>query len=165
MNPATPIRFAILTASDRSARGERLDESGPALAELVKLQGWTVVHQEILPDDETAIKEWLIQWSDGDRIDVLLVSGGTGFAPRDVTPEATLAVVHRRTPGLDEAMRRASMEKTPHAMLSRSVSGIRGKTLIVTLPGSPRGATENLQVLIPALEHAVRLLREEQTAH
>jgi len=157
--------FAILTVSDRSSRGERLDTSGPALSELVQLQGWQIARQGIVPDEISAIQGTLIAWSDAGTIDVILVTGGTGFAPRDVTPEATRAVVERLTPGLDEAMRAASLEVTPHAMLSRAVSGIRKRTLIITLPGSPKGATENLQVVLPALEHAVRLLREDDAGH
>ena len=159
------LRFSILTVSDRSSRGERADTSGPALADLVRLQGWQVVKQDIVADDVDAIKEKLQNWSDSGDADVILVTGGTGFAPRDVTPEATRAVVERLTPGLDEAMRASSLEVTPHAMLSRAVSGIRKRTLIVNLPGSPKGATENLQVVFPALEHAVKLLRDEDVEH
>jgi molybdopterin adenylyltransferase len=159
------LHFAILTVSDRSSRGERSDASGPALADLVKSQGWQIVRQEIVPDETSAIQETLSAWSDSGEVDVILATGGTGFAPRDVTPEATRSVVERLTPGLDEAMRAASLRVTPHAMLSRAVSGIRKRTLIVNLPGSPKGATENLQVVIPALEHAVKLLKEEDAGH
>jgi molybdenum cofactor synthesis domain-containing protein len=159
------LRFAILTVSDRSSRGERPDASGPALAELVQSQDWSVVKLEIVPDEVEAIKGKFQDWSDSGKVDVILATGGTGFAPRDVTPEATLAVVERLTPGLDEAMRAASLKVTPHAMLSRSISGIRRRTLIINLPGSPKGAIENLQVLLPALKHAVRLLREEDAGH
>jgi molybdopterin adenylyltransferase len=159
------LRFAILTVSDRSSRGERADTSGPALVELVRSRGWQVVKQKIVPDEVEVIKETLQAWSDSDNADVILATGGTGFAPRDVTPEATSAVVERLTPGLDEAMRSASLRVTPHAMLSRAVSGIRKRTLIITLPGSPKGASENLQVVLPALEHAVKLLRGEDAGH
>jgi molybdenum cofactor synthesis domain-containing protein len=159
------IRVAILTISDRSSRGERPDTSGPALAELVKSQEWQVVGQEIVSDDLESIKEKFQKWSDSGETDVILATGGTGFARRDVTPEATRAIVERLTPGLDEAMRSASLQITPHAMLSRAVSGIRKQTLIINLPGSPKGATENLQVVLPALEHAVHLLREEDAGH
>jgi molybdopterin adenylyltransferase len=159
------LRFSILTVSDRSSRGERLDASGPALAELVQTQGWQVVGQEIVPDEIDAIKRILQSWADSGDTDVILATGGTGFAPRDVTPEATRQVVERLTPGLDEAMRSASLKVTPHAMLSRAVSGIRKRALIITLPGSPKGATENLQVILPALEHAIKLLREEDAGH
>ena len=159
------LRFSILTVSDRSSRGERPDASGPALAELIQSQGWQIVRQAIVPDEIDAIKGILQSWSDSDETDVILATGGTGFAPRDVTPEATRAVVERLTPGLDETMRSASLKVTPHAMLSRAVSGIRKRTLIITLPGSPKGATENLQVVLPALEHAVKLLRDEDAGH
>lgn len=155
------IRFGILTLSDRSSRGERADASGPALARLIELQGWVVAGQEILPDEESAIRARLIAWSDGGDIDVILTTGGTGFAPRDVTPEATRAVIDREAPGLAEAMRAASLRITPHAMLSRIVTGIRKRTIIINLPGSPKGAAENFQVAIPVLAHAVQLLRED----
>lgn len=155
------IRFGILTLSDRSARGERDDASGPALARLIEAEGWSLVEQGLLPDDESAIRERLISWADGGNVDVILTTGGTGFSPRDVTPEATRAVIEREAPGLAEAMRAASLKVTPHAMLSRIVTGIRRRTLILNLPGSPKGAVENLQVVIPVLPHAVQLLRED----
>ena len=120
-----------------------------------------MVKQEVLPDDESAIREMLISWADSGEMDVVLTTGGTGFSPRDVTPEATRAVIEREAPGLAEAMRAASLKVTPHAMLSRIVTGIRGKTLIINLPGSPKGAVENLQVIMPVLPHAVQLLRED----
>lgn len=155
------IRFGILTLSDRSSRGERADSSGPALASLIQLEGWSVVKQSILPDDEASIREVLAFWADGGELDVILTTGGTGFSPRDVTPEATRAVIEREAPGLAEAMRAASLKVTPHAMISRIVTGIRGKSLIINLPGSPKGAVENLHVIIPVLPHAVQLLRED----
>jgi molybdenum cofactor synthesis domain-containing protein len=155
------IRFGILTLSDRSARGERADASGPALAELIGAQGWSVVIQSLLPDEESAIREMLVSWADSGELDVILTTGGTGFAPRDLTPEATRAVIEREAPGLAEAMRAASLRVTPHAMLSRIVTGIRGKTLIINLPGSPKGAVENLQVITGVLPHAVQLLRDD----
>ena len=159
------IRFAILTVSDRSSRGERPDTSGAALVELVRSQGWQVVQQRIVPDEIDEIKNTFLTWCDSGDVDVVLSTGGTGFSPRDITPEAARAVVERLTPGLDEAMRAASVQVTPHAMLSRAVSGIRRRTLIITLPGSPKGAIENLKVVLPALEHAVKLLREEDPGH
>jgi molybdopterin adenylyltransferase len=155
------IRFGILTLSDRSARGERADASGPALADLVRAQGWSVIKQALLPDDESAIRAELMAWAHSGEVDVILTTGGTGFAPRDATPEATRAVIQREAPGLAEAMRSASLAKTPHAMLSRAVAGIRGRTLIINLPGSPKGAVENLLVLVPVLEHAIQLLKED----
>ena len=155
------IRFGILTLSDRSSRGERDDSSGPALARLIQAENWSIVREMILPDDESAIRQTLIDWVDGNDVDVILTTGGTGFSPRDVTPEATRSVIERDAPGLAEAMRAASLKITPHAMLSRVVTGIRKKTLIINLPGSPKGAVENLQVVMPVLSHAVQLLRED----
>jgi len=155
------LRFGILTISDRSSRGERPDASGPALAEAIKAQDWDVVEMSIIPDQVDIVREKLRYWADLGNFDVILTTGGTGFAPRDVTPEATRLVVERLTPGLDEAMRSASLKVTPHAMLSRAISGIRRQTLIINLPGSPKGALENLQVVIPVLTHAIELLRED----
>lgn len=155
------IRFGILTLSDRSSRGERVDSSGPVLAALIEAEGWSVARQSLLPDEDSAIREILIEWSDGGEVDVILTTGGTGFSPRDVTPEATRAVIEREAPGLSEAMRAASLRITPHAMLSRILAGIRNKTLIVNLPGSPKGAVENLQVILPVIPHAVQLLRDD----
>jgi molybdopterin adenylyltransferase len=158
------LRFGILTVSDRSARGEREDLSGPALADQVAAQGWQVVRRAVLPDDLDLLIKNLTAWCDRDDLDVLLTTGGTGFAPRDLTPEATRAVMERPSPGLAEAMRAASLAVTPHAMLSRATAGIRGRTLIVNLPGNPQGAVENLQVLLPVLPHAVQLLQEDEQA-
>lgn len=158
------LRFGILTVSDRSARGERLDASGPALAAEIGRQGWQVVQQGLVPDESGAIQEQLIAWAGTDEVDVILTTGGTGFSPRDQTPEATQAVIERPAPGLAEAMRLASLQVTPHAMLSRAVAGIRRRTLIVNLPGSPRGALENLRVILPVLPHAVQLLHEDPQA-
>lgn len=155
------IRFGILTLSDRSSRGERPDSSGPALAALIEAEGWSVARQSLLPDEEAAIRETLVEWSDSGQVDVILTTGGTGFSPRDVTPEATRAIIEREAPGLAEAMRAASLRITPHAMLSRIVTGIRKRTLIVNLPGSPKGAAENLQVILPVIPHAVQLLRDD----
>ena len=158
------LRFGILTISDRSSRGEREDASGPALRRLIEAEGWLVTGQGVLPDEESAIREQLISWADGSGMDIILTTGGTGFAPRDVTPEATRSVIERDAPGLAEAMRAASLKITPHAMLSRIVTGIRKRTLIINLPGSPKGAVENLQVVIPVLPHAIQLLREDPTS-
>lgn len=158
------IRIALLTISDRSARGERPDASGPALAVAVAAQGWQVVRHAVLPDDFAAIRDTLAAWADSGDLDVILTTGGTGFARRDVTPEATQAVVERAAPGLAEAMRAASLRVTPHAMLSRAFAGIRRRTLIVNLPGSPTAALENLEVILPVLPHAVQLLQEDPAA-
>lgn len=161
---ATPLRVGILTVSDRSSRGERPDISGPALEAVVVEQGWQVVQIAIVPDELAVLQETLVGWCDSHSMDVLLTTGGTGFNHRDVTPEATLAVVERSAPGLAETMRAASLQVTPHAMLSRATAGIRGSTLIVNLPGSPRGSVENLNVILPVLPHAVQLLREDPQA-
>ena len=161
IHPGKQIQFGILTLSDRSSRGERSDSSGPALARLIEAQGWMIAKQSLLPDDESAIRQILTEWADSGELDIILTTGGTGFAPRDVTPEATRAVINREASGLAEAMRAESLKITPHAMLSRIVTGIRKKTLIVNLPGSPKGAVENLQVILPVLPHAVQLLRDD----
>lgn len=158
------LRIGILTVSDRSSRGERADASGPALEAVVVNQGWTAAKKAIVPDEQSAIIDKLKSWADAGDLDVILTTGGTGFSPRDATPEATLAVVERLAPGIAEAMRLASLKLTPHAMLSRAVAGIRGRTLIVNLPGSPKGAVENLQVVVSVLPHAVDLLREDPGA-
>jgi len=155
------LRVGILTVSDRSSRGEREDASGPALREQVLGMGWEVVRAEIVPDDLPAIQELLTRWADGGELDVILTTGGTGFTPRDITPEATRAVIEREAPGLAEAMRAASLQITPHAMLSRAVAGIRKQAIIVNFPGSPKAATENLAVIAPVLPHAVQLLQND----
>lgn len=160
------MRVGILTVSDRSARGDREDLSGPALARAVseRLAGAVVAQTAIVPDERGEIAATLRQWADEFGLELILTTGGTGVAPRDVTPEATLAVVERLTPGLAEAMRAESLRVTPHAMLSRGVAGIRGRTLIVNLPGSPKGAVENLLTILPVLPHAVELLQEDPDA-
>ena len=158
------LRFGLLTASDRAARGERADLSGPALEELITDLGWIVVCKAVVADDLEAISRTLSTWADGGELDVILTSGGTGFAPRDVTPEATRSIVDREAPGLAEAMRQESLKVTPHAMLSRSTAGMRGRVLIVNLPGSPKAAVENFQIIRPVLPHAVELLREDHDA-
>jgi molybdenum cofactor synthesis domain-containing protein len=158
------IRVGILTVSDRSARGERPDLSGPALNDIVIEQGWYVVRYEIIHDDLQPLRDLLAEWADSDDLDIILTTGGTGFGQRDVTPEATRSVIERPAPGLAEAMRTASLKVTPHAMLSRAVAGIRKRVLIINLPGSPKGAVENLQVVLPVIPHAVQLLTEHPLA-
>jgi molybdopterin adenylyltransferase len=158
------LRIGILTSSDRSSRRERPDLSGPALADLVTAQGWTVVRTAIVPDDLEALRETLSAWADGGEMDIILTTGGTGFAPRDVIPEATSLVIDRQAPGLSEAMRLESRKVTPHSMLSRGIAGMRGSVLIINLPGSPKAAVENLQVVLPVLAHAVELLKEDPEA-
>lgn len=160
------IKVGILTISDRSASGARPDLSGPALAGAVRAQlaGAQVAAMSIVPDERAEIANILRRWADERQLDLILCTGGTGFAPRDVTPEATRDVIDREAPGLAEAMRSASLRQTPHAMLSRSVAGMRGHTLIVNLPGSPKAAVENLTVVLPVLPHALELLRESPDA-
>lgn len=152
------FRIGILTLSDKGARGERVDSSGPLLATLVAELG-EVIKTAIIPDDAATIAATLCIWADQEHLQLILTTGGTGLSPRDVTPEATLRVVDRLVPGMAEAMRAASLLKTPHAMLSRAVVGIRGSTLIINLPGSPKGASENLTILLPALGHALAKLQ------
>jgi molybdopterin adenylyltransferase len=156
-----PLRVGVITVSDRAFAGVRPDKSGPELVEMVEEQGWEVVRRQTLPDDFQSIKAVLVEWTRTGEMDVILTTGGTGFSPRDITPEATSAVIEKNAPGLGEAMRAASLKVTEHGMLSRGVAGIRGKTMIVNLPGSPKAAVENLQVVLPVLPHAVQLLQED----
>ncbi len=155
------IRVAVLTISDRSSQGERADLSGPVLVDIAARQGWVLVNQKIVPDELSSIKSILVEWADSGDIDLVLTTGGTGFSPRDVTPEATKAIISRSAPGIAEAMRAASLQLTPHAMLSRAAAGIRERTIIINLPGSPKAASENLTVVIPVIPHAVQLLQED----
>jgi molybdopterin adenylyltransferase len=149
----------ILTISDKGSRGERQDKSGEAIREILSKMDVRIVNYDIVPDEKDLIVETLVKWVDRDNLDVVITTGGTGLTPRDVTPEATLAVVDRIVPGFAEAMRAESLKKTPHAMLSRAVVGTRGKCLIVNLPGSPKAVRECLQVILPALPHAVETLK------
>jgi len=158
------LTFAILTISDRSSAGTREDLSGPALGEAVERAGWVVSQTAIIPDDFQKIAEHLINWADSGNFQIILTTGGTGFAPRDITPEATASILERQTPGLAEAMRSGSLKITPHAMLSRAVAGIRKNTLIINLPGSPKGALENFRIVAPVLPHAVQLLENDDRA-
>jgi molybdopterin adenylyltransferase len=162
-------RIGILTLSDRGASGAYEDRSGPIIRDLlVERLAAEVAQYSIIPDDFERIRDTLTAWADEHQLDLILTTGGTGFAPRDVTPEATKAVIERETPGLVLAMLRDSLAVTPHAMLSRAAAGIRGRTLIVNLPGSPKAARENLESILPALPHALELLRkspEAETGH
>jgi molybdopterin adenylyltransferase len=159
------IKIGILTVSDRAAEGVYQDKSGPALRDLVANSLETEsIENAIVPDDLELIKGVLISWADQQEFDLVLTTGGTGFAPRDITPEATKAIIQREAPGLALAMLQGSLSVTPHAMLSRAVAGIRGRTLIVNLPGSPKAALENLRQILPALPHGLELLRGESGA-
>lgn len=149
--------FSVLTVSDRCSRGEAEDRSGPLLCELLSEEG-EIKEYKIVPDEKEKISEALIFLCDEAKSDVVFTTGGTGFAPRDVTPEATKAVIDRETPGISEAIRYESLKITPKAMLSRAISGIRGKTLIINLPGSPKAVKESLGVVLPVLPHAVETL-------
>jgi molybdenum cofactor synthesis domain-containing protein len=153
------IRTAIITLSDKGSKGEREDESGIVIRDMVAGICADVRHYEVLPDERERIVAVLKRHADSGAIDLILTTGGTGVAPRDVTPEATREVIDRELPGMSEAMRAASLKKTPHAMLSRGVAGIRKQTLIVNLPGSPRAVRENLAVILPALIHAIEKIK------
>jgi molybdopterin adenylyltransferase len=157
------LRAGILTVSDRSSQGLRQDVSGPELETLLRSRGIDVVWTAVVPDDQTRIRDMLVLWSDEQGADLILTTGGTGLSPRDVTPEATMVIVERLIPGMAEAMRYSSMQKTPHAMISRAVAGVRGKTLIINLPGSPKGAVENLEAVLPALDHAIAKIQGDQS--
>lgn len=159
-----PIRAGILTISDKGARGERPDTSGETIQQMVAGIA-TVERREVIPDEREAIADRLRRWADDEGLDIILTTGGTGLGPRDVTPEATRSVIDYEVPGLAEAMRAEGMRHTPMAMLSRALAGVRGRTLILNLPGSPRGVRENLAAVLPVLPHAVQLLRGEATEH
>jgi molybdopterin adenylyltransferase len=153
------IRTAIITLSDKGSKGDREDESGQTIRQMVSDIHAVVSHYEILPDEKHRIIEVLKRLSDSGSIDLIVTTGGTGVAPRDVTPEATLAVIDRELPGMAEAMRAESLKKTSHAMISRAVAGIRKQTLIVNLPGSPRAVRENLAVILPAIPHTIEKIK------
>jgi molybdenum cofactor synthesis domain-containing protein len=159
------VRAAIITVSTSRAAGEGEDESGARLAELARSLGAEIAGHDVIPDDRAQIEARLRHWADEERCELVLTSGGTGFSPADVTPEATRATIEREAPGLAEAMRAASRGRTPHWMLSRAVAGIRGATLIVNLPGSTAGVEQAGEAIAGALPHAVALLRERPTSH
>ena len=152
------FKAAVLTVSDRSSQGLRTDEGGPLVAKLLEGAGYEVVRTLIVPDEQLRIEAVLRQWCDQEATDLIVTTGGTGFSPKDITPEATIAVCQRLTPGIPEAMRYASLQVTPRAMLSRAAAGIRGRTLIVNLPGSPKAAKENLEAVLPSLAHGLEML-------
>ena len=155
---------AVITVSDKGSRGERVDTSGPMLEKLVSEHGYQVIHTAIIPDDLEKIKSELIACCDEQRAALVLTTGGTGFSPRDVTPEATKAVIERETPGIPELMRAESMKITPRGCLSRSAAGIRGRSLIINLPGSEKAARENLLAVLDSLEHGLQMLYSEGSA-
>jgi len=149
----------ILTISDKGSRGERQDKSGEVIREILSSMNVRIANYDIVPDEKELIVEKLIKWADEDNLDVVITTGGTGLTPRDITPEATLAVVDKIVPGFAEAMRADSLKKTPMAMLSRAVAGTRGQCLIINLPGSTKAVRECLEVILPALPHAVETLK------
>lgn len=155
------IKTAILTMSDKGSKNLRVDGTGPAIKELIEKHGYETVYYKIVPDEMDMIEKELIHLCDEVKVNLVLTNGGTGFSKRDVTPEATLKVIEKYVPGLGEAMRMKSLEITPKAMLSRAVAGIRKDTLIVNLPGSPKGAVENLETILPALRHGIEILTGE----
>lgn len=155
----SPWKVGILTLSDKGARGEREDRSGQTIRELLDPASFDIEAYEVIPDEYEKIVEVLVRWVDEKGLEVILTTGGTGLSPRDVTPEATRAVLHREIPGMAEAMRAASLRKTPHAMISRGVAGVRHRCLIVNLPGSPKAVRENLETILPALPHAVEKIQ------
>ena len=155
---------AVITVSDKGFRGEREDTSGPALCAMLRDEGWTVAYTAMVPDEKEMIRRELISCADEKKLSLVLTTGGTGFSPRDVTPEATLSVVERLTPGIPEAMRAESMKITPHGCLSRETAGIRGGTLIINLPGSKKASTENLSAVLKPIRHGVEMLLSSGSA-
>ncbi|MDE7113814.1 MAG: molybdenum cofactor biosynthesis protein, partial [Acetatifactor sp.] len=156
-----PYRFTagIVTASDKGSSGEREDASGPAIRELIEPAGYHVRSQRILPDEEEALYQELVRLADEERVDVVFTTGGTGLSPRDITPEATLRAADKNVPGIAEAIRAYSLQITPRAMLSRAVSVMRGRTLIINLPGSPKAVRESLEYILPTLEHGLEIMQ------
>lgn len=158
----TEIRSGVLTVSDKGSRGERIDTSGETAADMLKNSGFTVIKTLIVPDNIKEITGTLIKWAE-EGLSLIVTSGGTGLSPTDLTPQAMKQVIDYEVPGIAEAMRASSLTKTPHAMLSRAMAGVRGKCLIINLPGSPRGVRENLEVVLPALKHGIEKLCGDQS--
>ncbi len=159
-DPNRPFTAAWITLSDKGSQGLREDESGPLIGKILEENGYDVVETFLIPDEEDILKKELIRLADQRQVNLVMTTGGTGFAPRDITPEATAAVCERMTPGISEAIRAYSMTKTPRAMLSRAVSGIRGKTLIINLPGSPKAVRESMEFIMSSLQHGLEILNE-----
>jgi molybdopterin adenylyltransferase len=157
------FRAGILTISDKGSQGLRRDESGDIVARLLEENGFSVLRRKIIPDDLSQIVDTLVAWVDRERLSLIITTGGTGLSPTDLTPQAMKQVIDYEVPGMAEAMRAASLKKTPHAMISRAMAGVRNNSLIINLPGSPRGARENLSTVLPALNHALSKLGGNQS--
>lgn len=157
------INCGVITISDKGSRGEREDLSGKEVIRILEECSFSIEDYRIIPDEKDIIKSTLLEFSDARKFGLVITTGGTGVSPRDVTPDATLEVIEREIPGMAEAMRRESLKKTPHAMISRAVAGIRSESLIINLPGSPGGARENLAVLLPALRHTIEKIKGDQS--
>jgi len=155
------IRVGIVTASDKGSRGERIDQSGAVIRDMVRSINGQVVQYEVIPDDKEIISETLVRFVDQEKLDLIFTTGGTGLGPRDVTPDATLEVIDKVVPGIAEVMRMESLKKTKRAMLSRAVAGVRNRSLIINLPGSPKAVLECLEVILPALPHGIEILKGE----
>jgi molybdopterin adenylyltransferase len=160
-----PLRLAILTISDAGSRGERSDSSGDLIASWARERGYTLAERALIPDETARIASQLAEWCDNDKVDLILTTGGTGLTDRDVTPEATRAILQKEAPGIAEALRMSAFPRFPRAALSRGLAGVRAKTLIVNLPGSPGGVRDGLDVLAILVEHAVELVRGVKTGH
>lgn len=154
----TKIRAGVLTISDKGSQGKRRDESGDVALSMLEDEGFSILEKKVVPDDGQQIEDALVNWVDKENLSLIITSGGTGLSPTDVTPQAMEKIIDYQVPGIAEAMRTASLKKTPHAMLSRAVAGVRGSCLIINLPGSPGGVKDNLSVVLPALKHALSKL-------
>jgi len=157
------INCGVVTISDKGSRGEREDLSGKEVIRILEECTFSIEDYRIIPDEKDIIKSTLLEYADERGIDLVVTTGGTGVSPRDVTPDATAEVIEREIPGIGEAMRRESMKKTPHAMVSRAIAGIRGESLIINLPGSPKAARENLTVVLPTLKHTIEKIKGDQS--
>ena len=156
------IKAGVITVSDKGSAGQREDQSGPEVERILKTIGIEVIRRAIIPDEIHEIRDILVDFADHQKIDLIITTGGTGVTPRDVTPDATLSVIDKEVPGMAEAMRRESYKITPHALISRAVAGIRGRALIINLPGSPKGVRENLAVLLSSLPHAIEKIKGDE---